>query len=445
MRKTNKIITIFLLITIFSFFGLVVSKIAVKNIVYDILHIDNEIVAFFLQDDSEYKNIEDPIVYVNHQANYPFKETQTKTSQSTFDKILSKVSKLQTVFEDYTSENLLFRLDFMKGGYAFEDLLNLDIISMQDDSAVIELREGYLTALNGDKDMTVAASNLVAFKDYVETQGAEFLYIQVPYKISEEEEVSALYRDYSNENSDTLLSLLQQSNVDTLDLREEFSNRYQDLLPLFYKTDHHWKIETGLEAASITAEYLAETYGYNMHTENLVEEAYTTEVYEDSFLGSRGRKVTLAKTELEDFTLLLPNFESNVCAYIPDRSIDTCGSFYDTLIDPSKLGSDDYYNVSPYHTYAYGDRPVIEIENQLVTNNKKILILRDSFSVPLVPFLSLSTQSIHSLDLRYFTGSVETYIEQYQPYLVIVAYNPSVFVDSKNIEYQTHTNMFDFK
>ena len=254
MRKTNKIITIFFLITIFSFFGLVVSKIAVKNIVYDILHIDNEIVAFFLQDDSEYKNIEDPIVYVNHQANYPFKEIQTKTSQSTFDKILSKVSKLQTVFEDYTSENLLFRLDFMKGGYAFEDLLNLDIILMQDDSAVIELREGYLTALNGDKDMTVAASNLVAFKDYVETQGAEFLYIQVPYKISEEEEVSALYRDYSNENSDTLLSLLQQSNVDTLDLREEFSNRYQDLLPLFYKTDHHWKIETGLEAASITAE-----------------------------------------------------------------------------------------------------------------------------------------------------------------------------------------------
>lgn len=416
-----------------------------KNVVYDILNIDNKIVAFFLQDDSEYKSIEDPIVYVNHQANYPFKESQPKASGNALDKIISKFQKLQTVFEDYTSENLLFRLDFMKGGYFFEDLLNLDIVSMQDDSAVIELRDGYLTALNGNKDMQVAAENLVTFKDHVETQGAEFLYIQVPYKISEEEQVSALYKDYSNVNADTLLTLLQQNGVDTLDLREEFSKRYSDQLPLFYKTDHHWKIESGLEAASITAEYLEATYGYDMKDEDLVQEAYAQEVYEDSFLGSRGRKVTLAKTELEDFTLVLPNFDTELCSYIPDRSIDTCGSFYDTLIDTSKLGSDDYYNVSPYHTYAYGDRPIIEIENKLVNNDTKILILRDSFSVPFVPFLSLSTQSIHSLDLRYFTGSVESYMEQYQPDLVIVAYNPSVFVDSKKIEYQTHTNMFDFK
>ena len=446
MRKSDKLISNFVISILCIFLVLVAGKIVVKNVLYEKLHIDNALIAFVLSDDSEYLGTSDPLTYVNYAKLYPFKENTQSKKDTLLDKFVSKFSKIQDTFSTYASEKLLFRLDLIKAAYVYEDLIGMNGISMLDESAVVELREGHLTALNTQKDMQVAGENLVEFSRYIESTGAEFLYVQIPYKISESEtSLSAMYQDYSNEDANELLTILEDNQVNTLDLRKAFDEKFGDFLPLFYKTDHHWKIETGLEAASILANYLNQNYDFEMKLENLEISKYKTTTYDDSFLGSRGRKVTLARTELEDIAILTPEYETSMCTYIPDRSIDVCGSFEETLMDESKLGREDYYDVSPYHTYAYGDRPIIEIENELVNNGKKILIIRDSFSVPMVPFMALSTESIHSLDLRYFKGSVESYIVQYQPDMVIVAYNPSVFVDSKQIEYTTHTNMFDFK
>lgn len=446
MRKSDKLVSMFVISVLCTFLVMVMGKIVVKNVLFEKLHMDNEIIAFVLSDDSEYLGTSDPLTYVNYEKLYPFDDNSIKQKTSILDKFVSKFSKIQDTFSSYASEKLLFRLDLIKAAYVYEDLIGMNGISMMDESAVVELRDGHLTALNGQKDMQVAGEKLVELSEYVEKRGAEFLYVQIPYKISENESsLSAMYQDYSNEDANELLSILNENKVETLDLRKVFNEKFGDYLPMFYKTDHHWRIESGLEAANILASYLNEEYKFDLELKNLDNSNFKAKTYEDSFLGSRGRKVTLARTELEDITILTPEYETSMCAYIPDRSIDACGSFEDVLMDDSKLGREDYYDVSPYHTYAYGDRPIIEIENGIVNNGKKILFIRDSFSVPMVPFIALSNESVHSLDLRYFTGSVQSYIEQYQPDIVIVAYNPSVFVDSAQIETISHTNMFDFK
>lgn len=445
MRKSDKLISIFVSTVLCAFLVMVVGKIVVKNVLFEKLHMDNELIAFVLSDDSEYLGTSDPITYVNFEKLYPFDSKQEKKSSSILDKFVTKFTKIKDTFSTYASEKLLFRLDLIKAAYGYEDLIGMNGVSMMDVTAVVELRDGYLTALNSDKDMQVAAEKVVQFSEFVESVGAEFMYLQIPYKISDSEtSLSAMYQDYSNEDADQLVDILEKNGVDVLDLREIFMEKYGDFLPLFYKTDHHWKIETGLEAASIVSNYLNDKYNFEMETENLDSSKFNVTTYEDSFLGSRGRKVTLARTELEDISILTPNYATSLCAYIPDRSIDACDSFENVLFDESMLNRKDYYEVSPYHTYAYGDRPIIQIENKLVQNGKKVLFIRDSFSVPMVPFIALSNESTHSLDLRHFTGSVQSYIEQYQPDIVIVAYNPSVFVDSSQIETISHTNMFDF-
>lgn len=67
------------------------------------------------------------------------------------------------------------------------------------------------------------------------------------------------------------------------------------------------------------------------------------------------------------------------------------------------------------------------ITNKKAKNLNKILLLRDSFSCTLMPFLSLYTNQIVTMDLRYYKEtSVYSYLEKHPEIdTIIVAYNPS--------------------
>ena len=92
---------------------------------------------------------------------------------------------------------------------------------------------------------------------------------------------------------------------------------------------------------------------------------------------------------------------------------------------------------------TYGDRAIIQIENLLEAEDRKILFVHDSFADSVIPFMALGIQSIDSIDLRYFTGSLESYIEESEPDMVIVMYNAGEV--SEDVEYLTHTDLFDFR
>ena len=53
------------------------------------------------------------------------------------------------------------------------------------------------------------------------------------------------------------------------------------------------------------------------------------------------------------------------------------------------------------------------------------------------PFLSLGYDSVRLLDLRLFWGDLMTYIEDYEPDLVLAVYNPGAYEDN-------NWEMFDF-
>jgi hypothetical protein len=90
----------------------------------------------------------------------------------------------------------------------------------------------------------------------------------------------------------------------------------------------------------------------------------------------------------------------------------------------------------------YGDKQVITVHNKLVHDGKKILLVKDSFAEVVSPFLSLGVEELHILDLRYFNGSIKSYVAQQQPDMVVVMYNPSVIDYTKYPEYK---KMLDFR
>jgi hypothetical protein len=269
------------------------------------------------------------------------------------------------------------------------------------------------------------------------------LYVQAPYKISEYDDIAisgAL--DFSNQNADNLINRLEDAGIEYYDIRQTIHDNNMYNHDLFYKTDHHWLTTTGLWAAQNILNVCNDRYGWNAELSLLDTNQFEYKIYKDWFLGSQGKKVTMAHCEPDDFVLLYPNYETRFHYYVPDKRIDTVAD-YSIVYDMSQVEECDYYNKDPYGVCNYGNRPLIQIENMLKVDNHKILIIHDSFGNSLISCLALAEKNIDSLDIRYFNGSVRTYIKEHKPDLVIVMYNASVV--GGNIDYTIHKDEFDFR
>jgi hypothetical protein len=74
---------------------------------------------------------------------------------------------------------------------------------------------------------------------------------------------------------------------------------------------------------------------------------------------------------------------------------------------------------------------------------QKVLLLHDSFSDVVQSFLALGLKNLEAMDLRYFDGSLERYIRENQPDLVIVMINAGEI--SGKINRDSHRDLFDFR
>jgi hypothetical protein len=122
---------------------------------------------------------------------------------------------------------------------------------------------------------------------------------------------------------------------------------------------------------------------------------------------------------------MFPKFSTNFKLVIPDKEIDTTGSFRDIFVDYDTLNEQiENGGGYVYETVLYGNRPLVQITNLEKENGLKVLMIRDSFSIAVAPYMALGCQELDMIDTRSsngnFTGSVKTYIEKMQPDVVIM-------------------------
>ena len=247
--------------------------------------------------------------------------------------------------------------------------------------------------------------------------------------------------DFSNENADALVAGLEAEGVAHIDMREEIHNAGYDHHSLFFVTDSHWKPRTGLWATGVIAQRLNDLYGCDIPLTYFEQDQYTAQVYEDWFLGSQGKRLTLARAHPEDIELLYPTYPTELRFYAPALGVDLTGDF-SVVYDMKHIETKNYMYLTPYSAYAHSDSAVVRYENHLAPNDTKILLIKDSFANVVAPFLSQGVAQLDLLDLRYFNGSVETYIAETQPDVVMVLYNPG---NLKEIDWDTHLSTFDFR
>lgn len=182
---------------------------------------------------------------------------------------------------------------------------------------------------------------------------------------------------------------------------------------IYYRTDHHW--------TSLGAYYgyaaLMEAMGLEAVALDSLTPTTVTEDFNGTIFSSSGVRWLKPDT---------------IEIYIPEEGVEVTSNFNGTNTE-GQLYVEDYLNKKDKYSYFLGGvQPLCTIKTHN-TEAPKLLLIRDSYSDSLAPFLTQNFSEIHLWDLRYNLNSLQTYIQENEIDNVVVLYSISNFVSDKNL------------
>jgi hypothetical protein len=285
------------------------------------------------------------------------------------------------------------------------------------------------------QDVSEPVESMHRLNKELNKHGIPLLYVQAPFKLPpDEQQLPDDVKDYANENVDNFLKGLSAEGIDYLDLREDYWSKGLNQNQLFFNTDHHWTINGAFLGYQEIAAKLNQSYGFDIADQYMDLDSYEQQLYKDFYIGSMGRRVGKAFGGTDDFTLITPKFDTDYTVYELDYGEEKIykGSFRDAVLTNSYLDEKAPLDTNRYAAY-HGDNAELRFVNHNVKNGK-VLIIKDSFGLPVYCFLSTGIHEVRALDVRLFKDSVAEYAEKYDPDVVIILYNGDCFGGS----------MFDF-
>lgn len=186
--------------------------------------------------------------------------------------------------------------------------------------------------------------------------------------------------------------------------------------PIFYRTDHHW---TTLGAYW---GYTAVLSALGMADETLPPEAFSPQTVSDSFRGTLDSSSGVRWLRPDTMEFWVPEQGLSVTSWrsgAPESA---------ALYDRSCLENKD-----KYAAFLGGNQPLCVIRNPALAGGKKLLVIRDSYSDALAPFLSQSFAEVHLLDLRYYRASPAAYAAENGIDAAVVLYSVPNFITDRNL------------
>lgn len=271
--------------------------------------------------------------------------------------------------------------------------------------------------------------NLNSFASQLAGKGTPFLYVQAPYKVDLEGKLlPSGVEHYANSDADELLSYLSVNGVFTLDLRPAFSATAEQVEQNFYRTDHHWTFEAALRACPMILEEMdALLPDRTLDISNVSFDRWEPHTLEDWFLGSLGKRVGVYYGGVDDITYFTPKFETHMSRAVMNHQTLNVGDFVQANLHMEYTERKDYFNDSPYCIYVGGDYPLVQHRNAGAPNQMKVLLLKDSYSLPVECYLSTVFSEVDVIDPRYFQADVESvaeYAALNEPDFVLMMLNP---------------------
>ena len=220
----------------------------------------------------------------------------------------------------------------------------------------------------------------------------------------------------TNVNQLELINKIYGSNQ-SIDIYSELLKHNQE--DIYYRTDHHW--------TSLGAYYGYVSICKELGITPMELSEFDISIIDDKFSGTIQSKVNL------DFGYdVLHKYSPNSFSPTYTRVVDEMyQNSSDSLYDESKLSSKEKYAV-----YIGGNSSIVRI----ITENGKedrgrLLLVKDSYSHSLVPFLTNHYSEIVLLDLRYFMAGTEFFLNSEKEDFdnIILLFNLKNFIDDRNL------------
>lgn len=313
-------------------------------------------------------------------------------------------------YEKYVNDQIILRDDFVKLSTDIKLLMN------QKEINGVYINNGYLVEkyYESDIDRDILNENISELQTFISnnsntilalvpTAGAviDGLYPEYSNNINQKDEIDKIYTLFSNSNTVDIYSELKKHNTEEI----------------YYHTDHHWTT-------------LGAYYGYHAICEKLGIIPTELNQYERVLVDNKFEGTIQSKINYHI------GFDS-IYKYVPKFNVEytrVLNEDYKTLstslYDESKLKTKEKYGV-----FLGGNNAVVRITTKnRIEDRGKILIIKDSYSHCLIPFLANHYSEIVVLDLRHYIGGVEQFIKTNNGFDdILILYNFKNFAEATNM------------
>ena len=276
-------------------------------------------------------------------------------------------------------------------------------------------RNGIL--VNGTRGLMLFGGNKAVGKNYAEVVneykrqlGEDVNVYCVPIPTSIEFYCPPSYKEHTGSELESINNIIGslEDNVKGVDVYTTLSQHSDE--DIYFRTDHHW--------AALGAYYAAESFAKAAKVDFPKLSEYEKVVKKD-FVGtlySFSNDIVL-KQNPEDFVYYKPKTTKYSTDYYPIYSMDTPtpGEFFF-----------EYEDGSPYMygTFMGGDDHITHVHSD-VDNDRRLVILKDSYGNAFSSFMICSFEDVYVIDMRYFKLNIVDFIKKYE--ITDVAFVNNVF------------------
>ena len=261
-----------------------------------------------------------------------------------------------------------------------------------ENNSIILGKDGYLIDKNEytEENYAFLQENIKKISDFqqeLKDSGISASTVLVPRKIDVLTDKLPPY--YSTERNQNAWNYVTDDGI--LTLTDALTEAQKNGTEVFYKTDHHWTSE-GAYYAYLE---LGKVLGYTP----LSLESFNLTVADEAFFGTTYSKSGFFSASPD--TLEIPENSSDHITTVVDTDVSFEG-FYDF----SYLAKKDKYS-----TFISGNNAHVSVCDTESEDKEKLLLVKDSFSHALVPYLA-QHYNLEIIDLRYYTDSLSDFIEE---------------------------------
>lgn len=220
----------------------------------------------------------------------------------------------------------------------------------------------------------------------------------------------------SSEEEDAIQFCYEKlSGPQSIDLRPALIEHQNE--NIYYRTDHHWTSYGAKLAFDALQNHLYSAH--NFDTSTLIGTTVCDDFYGTSYSTS-------------GYTWVNPD---SIETYIDGNSASVESFQTGVQNEPVKTGLYDETKLNGKDKYSYflgGISPLIHIHNSALSPSS-LLLIRDSYSDSIAPFLSQSYSDIYLVDLRYYKDSIQQFIQEHPVNEILVMYSMKNFAEDNNL------------